>query len=107
MKVLFNSVSEFVHELERDPPPDHIVRTTRLRQQSGMGAIILVSVIATYINRLGQVVELRKFVGDDWGSNFESSQKTQELAEKVLGEVEQAAQRCSLEIRSGQLVDER
>ena len=106
MKVLFNSVKEFLDELERDPPPDRIVRTTRLRQQSGAQPFVSAFALATFVNRLGQVVELRKYVGEDWGPDFECSQKAKDLADRILTDVEQAARRHEMEIRAGQLVDE-
>ncbi len=107
MKVLYNSVNEFLEELQRDPPPDRLLRTTRLRQSSGMGPINLISVLVTYVNRLGQVVELRRYVGDDWGPNFDSTKKAADLAENILTEIEQMAHRLGLDVRAGQLVDEK
>jgi hypothetical protein len=103
MKIVFNDVGEFIEELTVDPPPDKILRTTTRFSKRGGEPYHLVSVMATFVNKRGQVAELSHLCGEDWGEEFESTKQAHEHAKQVFSSIRSAAKDLGLEVRSGVL----
>lgn len=102
LKVKFNSIEEFLDELNKEPPPDKIVRHTNIFVCSKISAIFrMVFVVATYLNKHGQVVNLKHYCGDI--STMENDSKVLDKAEGYHKNIEQYCQVNGLETRAGVL----
>ena len=104
--VKFNSVEEFLEELKKSPPSDNIVRHTTSYLNSTISPNINhVSVLASYLNKQGQIVRLVYYCGDVWGIGTEDD-KTYAVVNVHHARIEAACKDHGLEDRSGSLQEE-
>lgn len=107
MIVKFNSVEEFLEELEKEK--DNIKRRiVRLTNSSAMSAISPsihhFSVVATFTCTDGMLVRLDRFCGDTW--RIERQDKPViVLSNKISKQITEKCQELGLEVRSG-LIEE-
>lgn len=99
MQVRFNSPAEFEEELRKDPPK--ILRLTKGFTQTNHLPLQNVSVIATFVNRAGELVKLDRYVGQILGTQSEIDSKTLAGADKIIYRMEQLAAELKIEIRAG------
>lgn len=104
LKVCFNSVEEFLAELQRHPPNvDHLVRVTNsFRSNSVHPSIRAVSVVAGYLRCTGsviQLIELTRYCGDDFCLG--SDRKVMARAEDIITQIEVKTRALSLSTAAG------
>lgn len=98
MRVKFNSPDEFTSELHADPPPSKLVRLTRrFVTRAAPGREVFV--VAGFVNKAGELVELSTRVGEDWGQGFDSKWKERSL--EIETSVEAACKAMGVVIRPG------
>ena len=106
MKVKFNDHKEFLDEFKRDGPPTKILRLTRSYRRNGTLPIQTVSVLATFVNKHGECVELTRLAGEDWGAGGPRDEKMDHLITLIMGEIESDAKAAGVEVRAGRFDDQ-
>lgn len=103
MRIRFSAVGEFKRELARDGPPTRIVRLTRSYRPTSMPPIRTVELVAAYVNGRGELVELRQYLGDVFGSDLDGghNQRVAEYGDGLLEALEVDCRELGLEVRSG------
>lgn len=103
--IRFNAVSEFVHELECNPPRDDLVRITKRFTDSRISPQVKhVAVVATYRQRSdGDIVKLEKQCGTYWAR---ADEKADEVASKVIEEVQTVCTAMAYDTRPGVIEDD-
>lgn len=102
--VNFSQMTEFLTELADDGPPSGIVRVTQAIYPSAQIPISRVFIIASYVNGRGEIVQLKGFIGEDWGKGMESTEKTADRANKAADELRQKIDTLAYEVRAGRFV---
>lgn len=102
MKIHFSQIEEFKAELAKDGPPSKIVRLTRSYRPTSMQPIRTVHVVCGYINPRGELVELRQYLGDVFGSGpTDHNQRLAEYGDGLLESLEVDLLEMGLEVRRG------
>ncbi len=104
MKVKFTDPQEFIDELHLDGPPSKVLRLTKQYKPHPQGLFQHVSVIATFVNERGEVVELNRYVGDHMGKGFED--RVTPKAKEVMDQIEAAGREKRLDVRPGRFDDQ-
>ena len=106
LKVSFNSIQEFIAELQQHPPNvDSVVRLTKSYRSSAVSPNIYeISLIAGYLRRTGQVVqviELNHYCGEHWPHNDAMNDKVSGRADGFLEFIETKAKELGWTIGAG------
>lgn len=105
--ILFNSVSEFIDEMEKDHIHNidrGIVRVSHLFQQAKVSPHIhLAYAVASYKNTSGDIVKYAAYVGDLWRVRKEEDEKVYNKLKEITGKIEEKARQLKLEVRTGLL----
>ena len=105
VKVVFNSVPEFLEELALSKPSGKVVRLACKYQGSKLSPnISLVSVLANFICN-GQLISLEAYAGDSWGLNNDHDKAVQERVARWHNDIEGKCRELGLEVRSGAFVE--
>jgi hypothetical protein len=107
--VMFNSVEEFIAELEKDAAKvdRQIVRITNLSEGTNISPNIQhVSVFATYTVE-GQIIILKRYCGDIWRLGQQRDKEVLAKAKEHLKTIEEACRRLKLEARAGAIQGDR
>ncbi len=108
MTVRFNAIEEFLEELRKSPPPDKIVRLTELYSSSKISPNLkIVSIIATYLSPLHQIVKLMHYCGNLWiGDDSGSTNKVRERIQEYHDKIDVTCRELGLEVRAGLLEED-
>jgi hypothetical protein len=102
--VRFSDKAEFLEELRKDGPPTKIVRVTLTWQPfPKIPTIQAVSIVAGYVNAAGDLIQLQRYIGDDWGHGAGSSDDTRSKAKALVEELEVAISAAGYESRNGMI----
>lgn len=110
MQLKFSRPEEFLGELRQSPPNVEPVLRATIRHQIDRqtAAFRHLTVVASYLRALNGehdpiplVVTLESYQGEDWGQEFQGSEKSRRGTQEVLDRLRSAAQELSLEYRAG------
>lgn len=105
--VKFSNVGDFIEELEKDPPPDRIMRVSGLYGYTKIPNLRKYTSVATYLNRLNRIVVLEHYCGEVLTDDpeYELTVKTLQLGKTDQLALEAAGKKIGLDIRNGVLED--
>jgi hypothetical protein len=111
VKVRFNNCEEFLEEISARPPTDKLVRITQRYTSSGFSpAVKHVAVIATYYrshdrdgNPCQCVVQLERYIGDDWGHDATGTKSVPVKAEETVKLLSANCEKMGLKVGAGVL----
>jgi hypothetical protein len=102
MRVRFSDPHEFLEELTQDAPASRILRLTFQFQPSAICASVRsMTLVSSYVNDRNEAVQLRHFLGEDWGDGFDNSKATHQRGEQAKQLIQTKAKELGLEVRRG------
>jgi hypothetical protein len=100
-RVKFTQVEEFTEELARDGPPSKIVRVTRLYRPMTNLPFRTATLLAAFIDKRGELVELRRYIGDVIPGDHPDNERIHDETNRHQEHIETTAKALGHEVRAG------
>lgn len=104
MIVRFYYLHEFLAELERSAPARGLLRLTHSQRATSLPPCREWRVVAGYLNKEGDLVELTLLVGATLGPDHPSHGEVADRARKIAAQIEEACRDRGIEVRAGTYV---